>query len=102
MNRRSSCLPFAQVNDLFNLFLCVFAVYFFRKPEMAAVNADLESKINHVDHGVRRCPGGYEAKAVETTRGIRAYTVTTILPPPPWPSTRYRMASPGSAERSCR
>jgi hypothetical protein len=48
---------FAQVNDLLNLFLCVFAVYFFRKPEMAAVNADLESKINHVDYGVRRCPG---------------------------------------------
>lgn len=74
---------FAPVNDLFNLFLCVFAVHFFRKPEMAAVNADLESKINHVDYGVRRCPGGYGAKAVETTRGIRAYTVTTTLPPPP-------------------
>lgn len=53
---------------MFNLFLCVFAVYFFRKPEMTAVNADLESKINHADYGcaLRR---GDEAKAVKTMRG---------------------------------
>lgn len=42
---------------MFNLFLCVFAVHFIRKPEMAAVNADLESKINHVDYGCAAAQG---------------------------------------------
>ena len=50
---------------MFNLFLCVFAVYFFRKPEMAAVNADLKSKINHADYGVRRCPGAMRVKQLK-------------------------------------
>jgi len=53
---------FAPVNDLFNP---VFAVYFFRKPELAAVNADLKSKINHADYGVRRCPGAMRVKQLK-------------------------------------
>lgn len=50
----------------------MFAVYFFRKPEMTAVNADLESKINHADYGCR-CAGAMRRRQLKrcAAEGLR-------------------------------
>jgi hypothetical protein len=41
--------------------------------------------------------GEVAAKVADPTELLGHNTVMTILPPPPWPSTRYRMAAGTSA-----